>query len=193
MKIQRLAAAFLSILLIMSYIGTAPVHAQEGADSDATSDTTTVTAEHGAATNGQNTVPVTLTATAATFSVTVPTSLPVSLSADGTVTTATNCKITNNSTGQIKVSAVAINDANSWTKVAFSTDFNAIKVNTKQYALKINEKESTSDILGTFSAIDGGGASTSITYDAKVVAPSSAISNATIANVVFTIGWNTAS
>ena len=59
---------------------------------------------------------VTLTVAAANFSVTVPTSLPVSVAADGTVTVAgTNPKIVNSGTGPVSVTGVAFAGRNDGT------------------------------------------------------------------------------
>ena len=53
---------------------------------------------------GSQEVPAVLDAEAATFSVTVPTSLPISVSATGEVTTADDVKIVNNSHGAVDYS-----------------------------------------------------------------------------------------
>lgn len=52
---------------------------------------------------GPNEVLVELTTESAQFSVTLPTSLPVHVDADGVVTVATDAKITNNSAGPVKI------------------------------------------------------------------------------------------
>ena len=45
------------------------------------------------------------------MSVTVPTALPMAMSDDGTVVTASDCKITNNSYGAVRVRSVSISAA----------------------------------------------------------------------------------
>ena len=53
------------------------------------------------------------------MSVTVPTALPMAMSDDGTVVTATDCKITNNSYGAVRVRSVSISAAEGWNLTAF--------------------------------------------------------------------------
>ena len=53
------------------------------------------------------------------MSVTVPTALPMAMSDDGTVVTATDCKITNNSYGAVRVASVSISAAEGWNLTAF--------------------------------------------------------------------------
>ena len=60
------------------------------------------------ATDGAGEVPVKLYAEGTTFSVTVPTSLPVSVDANGAVTVATDAKIINNSFGAVKVTDLKV-------------------------------------------------------------------------------------
>ena len=48
------------------------------------------------------------------LSVTVPTALPMAMSDDGSVVTATGCKIVNNSYGPVRVKNVTISAANGW-------------------------------------------------------------------------------
>ena len=69
---------------------------------------------------GNSSVPVTLTSTAATFSVTVPTALPITVAADGSVTTADDVKIINNSPGAVKVTNMTIS-SDDWTEVNYDT------------------------------------------------------------------------
>ena len=53
------------------------------------------------------------------MSVTVPTVLPVAVGVDGTVSTASDAKITNNSFGAVKVNSVSIEAAQGWNLTAF--------------------------------------------------------------------------
>ncbi len=151
---------------------------------------------------GTATVPVSLTAEAATFSATVPTSLPVSVAADGTVTVATDAKIVNHSHGMIAVQGLTVSGTNSWNTVAYdSADAGAMPVNTKSVALVINGEKTTgantiSFTASNWAALDAACATTDdelpITYSAIVPAQSTAMSGSAIANVVFTLGWHTA-
>ena len=56
---------------------------------------------------------------ATAMSVTVPTVLPIAVGTDGTVTTATDAKIINNSFGSVKVNSVTIEAARNWSLTAF--------------------------------------------------------------------------
>ena len=143
---------------------------------------------------GTGTSTVTLSAAASTFSVTVPTTLAISVAADGTVTCATEARIVNNSHGQVEVTGVAIAGQNGWTVVDYTGDLSGVAVNTKRLALKLNDKLAVSQvgqIAGTFGVIDGGASSAAITYAANIPAQSEAVS-ATAASITFTIGWHTA-
>ena len=53
------------------------------------------------------------------MSVTVPTVLPIAVGTDGTVSTATDAKIVNNSFGAVKVANVSIEAAQGWNLTAF--------------------------------------------------------------------------
>ncbi len=139
-----------------------------------------------------------LTTTAATFKVTVPTSLPVNIAADGTVTCAASgtAKIINGSSGPVRVTNAAINDAGSWTKKPFGYDFSGTATGTKQYTLKINDADTVSgtisgEVFGN-SGVIAGGASAPITYAADAATQSVALSGETIASVIFTVAWNNA-
>ena len=143
---------------------------------------------------------VMLDAAAATFSVTVPTSLDMALAADGTVTCATNAKITNNGYAPVEVTAIAVNDATGWTKVAFSdaTTFKTYRVNSKQYAMKIGTTGSLQDASEALTSAGGiigtdinGGAELAFAYDGLISSFSAAATDQTVATVVFTVGWVT--
>ena len=69
---------------------------------------------------------------ATAMSVTVPTVLPIAVGTDGTVTTATDAKITNNSYGAVKVSAVSIQAAQGWHLTDFGTNMANEKVDSDQ-------------------------------------------------------------
>ena len=134
----------------------------------------------------------------AVFSVTVPSSLPVALKADGAAEVATNAKIINNGYAPVEVTAIAVNDATGWTKVAFSnaTTFKTYKVDSKQYAMKIGTESKLQDastglstdggIIGT--CIDGG-TDLPFSYDGLISSFSAAQNNQTVATVVFTVSW----
>lgn len=145
-------------------------------------------------------VPVKLTVSGATFSVTVPTELPISVSADGTYTYATDAKIVNNSNGQVKVSNVAVSGVGDWEIVGYdAADMTKEKVGAHKIALQINAEKTTADDTITFDAanwavMDGVNDSDSdelpITYAAKVAPQAEEITGEAVVSVVFTVAWN---
>ena len=156
---------------------------------------------------GTGSTPVTLTAAASTFNVTVPTSIPLVVGADSKVTSPSDVKIINNSAGPVKVTAIAMNDG-VWTM----TDYNggdrsklaAEKVGSNKLGLSLTAGGNTvaSSKNGNQSpAIDStkwritgkntGNNELPIAVGAIASAVSTKIENAvTAANVVFTVAWN---
>ena len=152
------------------------------------------------AADGSQAVPAVLTADAATFSVTVPTSLPITVNATGVVTTAENAKIVNNSHGAVKVSNMSIAGAGGWATVDYdSANMAAEKVGAKKLAMTVNKDKTTgadqiSFTADNFPKMDGkNDADTDelkLTYNAKIPAQANALSNETVANVTFVVGWD---
>lgn len=150
---------------------------------------------------GTGSADVPLTVEAPTFSVTVPMALPITVDAEGKVTTATDVAIENKSHGMVQVSNVTVTGANSWALVDFETNMGAVAVNSKKLALKLNNDTTGIDGVFGFTAANWPTIAAkndsddtdklAITYDAKVPAQSTAISDTTVANVVFTVGWAT--
>ena len=177
---------------------------------------------------GAGTTPVSLTTTndglgdngdgtgttpaATALSVTVPTALPMAMAQDGTVTTATNCRITNNSYGAVRVRSATITAAEDWSLTAYGdkATLAAEKVDSNKlgFALTIGggaqkvTDSSNAAIQALFSSaipgcyMTGVGNSNanfvSVIYDAIVTPLSSPVTAATIANVVFVVEWDTA-
>jgi len=144
------------------------------------------------------------------LSVVVPTSLPMAMSEDGDVVTATNCKIVNNSYGAVRVKSVNISAASDWHLTAFGdkSTLAAEKVDSNKlgFAMSIGGgaqvKTSTDDesqmlitapIEGCYMTGIGDAAKNfaDIVYSAIVTPLSDAVENSTIANVVFVIEWDT--
>ncbi len=146
------------------------------------------------------------------MSVTVPTAFPMAMAQNGNVTTATDCKIINNSFGAVRVASVSISAANGWKLTTFGDK--SILANEKVdsnkfgFALTIGGgKQVTTDASNAstqklISAPTTGcylsgvgnpsGNTAAVQYDAIVTPLSAAVTNATIANVVFVIEWDTA-
>ena len=151
------------------------------------------------------------TVTPTKMSVVVPTVLPMAMSEDGVVVTADNCKIVNNSYGAVRVKSVTISAASDWNLTKFGdksilagekVDSNklgfAISIGGSQQVATANDNATqqliSAPIDGCF--MTGIGDTTrntaSIDYAAIVTPLSGAVTNATVANVVFVIEWDTA-
>ena len=74
------------------------------------------------------------------MSVTVPTVLPIAVGTDGTVSTATDAKIVNNSFGAVKVNSVSIEAAQGWSLAAFGDKATLAheKVNSNKFGFQIS-------------------------------------------------------
>ena len=170
---------------------------------------------------GSGTTPVNLTTTnggvgggettPTKLNVVVPTSLPMAMSDDGNVVTATDCKIVNNSYGAVRVKSVSITAASGWHLTAFGNKSSLagekVDSNKLGFAMSIGggaqvktasdaatQALITSPITGCYmtGAGDTSANSVKIDYSAIVTPLSGAVKNATVASVVFVIEWDTA-
>lgn len=150
-------------------------------------------------------VPIEISAEASTFSVTVPTSIPLNVDANAAVTCANNLKIINNSPAVVYVQQVKVQDGD-WS----ITDFNggdrsslasaAVNSNKLGIALtpdggnRIATSGSGTQYIGGYPnwAVASGG-ELGLQCEAIATAVSEAKSNVQAASVVFTVGWNEAS
>ena len=143
------------------------------------------------------------------MSVTVPTALPMAMSDDGTVVTASDCRITNNSYGAVRVRSVSISAAAGWNLTAFGdkSSLAGEKVDSNklgfamyigggaQVATASNEATQsliTAPIEGCYMTGVGDTSrnSVSVAYSAIVTPLSNVVENANVANVVFVIEWD---
>ncbi len=142
----------------------------------------------------------------------VPTSLPMEMSDNGTVVTATDCKIINQSYGAVRVKSVNITAENGWKLTAFGdkTTLAGEKVDSNKlgFSLSIcggavkstdNSNASTqkliqSPIKGCYmtGVGDVNKSSVAIDYAAIVTPLSNSVRNATIANIVIVVEWDIA-
>ena len=145
------------------------------------------------------------------MSVTIPTSLPMAVSQTGDVTTATDCKLVNNSYGAVRVKSVTITAQNGWKLTAFGnkTTLASEKVDSNKlgFALTLGGgaqvATDTSDastqtliaapVTGCYmSGVGNSGAnSIAVRYSAIVTPLSTAATNVNIASVVFVVEWDT--
>jgi hypothetical protein len=171
---------------------------------------------------GSGSTPVSLSSTddgtaggdpsATAMRVTVPTALPMAMSQDGDVTTATDCQIINHSYGAVRVKSVSITAASDWNLTAFGNKSTLagekVDSNKLGFAISIGGgQQQTTDASNASTQIlidapisgcymtgmgDSSGNAVSIDYAAIVTPLSSAVTNATVANVVFIVEWDTA-
>ena len=121
------------------------------------------------------------------MSVTVPTVLPIAVGTDGTVSTATDAKIVNNSFGAVKVNSVSIEAAQGWSLAAFGDKATLAheKVNANKFGFSLclgdGEKKMTDDKNAS---------KQTLLTDAIVTPVSEAVTNTAIASVLFIIAWD---
>ena len=144
------------------------------------------------------------------MSVTVPTVLPIAVGTDGSVATASDAKIVNNSFGAVKVNSVRIEAAKGWNLTAFGDKATLAKekVDSNKFGFSIslgngaaqvtdNKNASKQTLLdaaveGCFMSGVGDTSANSIgiAYDAIVTPVSEAVTNTAIASVLFIIAWD---
>ena len=143
------------------------------------------------------------------LSVTVPTALPMAMSDDGSVVTATGCKIINNSYGPVRVKNVTISAANGWHLTAYGDKASlawekvdshklgfAIRVGGSTWGVTTNDDDTQllidGPIVGCYMSGVGNpnGNYANIDYAAIVTPLSSAVTSATVATVVFVVEWD---
>jgi len=144
------------------------------------------------------------------MSVTVPTVLPIAVGTDGSVATASDAKIVNNSFGAVKVNSVSIEAAQGWNLTAFGDKATLAKekVDSNKFGFSIslgngaaqvtdNKNASKQTLLdaaveGCFVSGVGDTSANSIgiAYDAIVTPVSEAVTNTAIASVLFIIAWD---
>lgn len=158
---------------------------------------------------GSGTAVMEISSVPAAFSVTVPTTLPVEMDAQGETTVADNVYIVNNSYGPVRVKSCTVTPGPGWSLVTFG-DKSTIageKVNSCKAGIQIKLGEGTAHgTSGTestqalFSAPENGcymsgcenaeTAKTHVGYDAIISASIRPNENITIANVVFVVEWD---
>lgn len=148
-------------------------------------------------------IPITVTRDAPTFSVTVPTSMPISVGTDGKVTTAGNVAIENNSSRSVCVKSVTINAASGWTLAKFdkaAMQNEAIDSKKLGFSMTIGTQHTAattttgqSETIGSYTASDitiDAGSQLAITYDGVIPTQVNGIAADTqAASVIFTVDW----
>ena len=138
---------------------------------------------------GSASIPLDLTINAATFSATVPSSLPINLMPDGTVEVADNAVITNSSAGKISVTDITVEVDAAWELAPMSDDFSTKNVNSRVFGISINGIDAyNGNLIDGFKDIPAGG-SHEFTYDVKLAPQSNNSSSITLGYVIVTMGW----
>ena len=142
-------------------------------------------------------------------SVPVPPAVPMAKSDAGPVVTASDCKITNNSYGAVRVRSVSISAAEGWNLTAFgdksSLAGEKVDSNKLGFAMSIGggaqvataSNEATQSLItapidGCYMTGVGDSSrnSVGVDYEAIVTPLSSVVEGANVANVVFVIEWD---
>jgi hypothetical protein len=153
------------------------------------------TAEETTETSNTQSAEIQATVKATTFSVDVPTVLPTTTTSDGNTVEANSgkIKITNNSAGAVTVTSVKVTAKSDWT-LKKKADLDSAKINSKWFSLYINNLDTysatTSQLASSFSQdyIEASGTG-EFTYDVSVSAQTTALTDAEVASVVFTLAW----
>lgn len=155
----------------------------------------TVCVPAGMAANDQTsgTVPVTITASAPTFSVTVPTTLPIHMDAYGGITCG-DITITNNSSGPVLVEDTQIASLNGWTLVDYATTtFTDANKGQHRVALQLSRRNGlTAAGADTGEDFIPAGGRQTISASAKIPYQGVDVVNTNIAQIVFVLGWHKA-
>ena len=150
---------------------------------------------------GAANIPITVTREAQTFSVTVPSSMPIAVAADGTVSKANNIAIVNESSLPVCVKSVTVSTANGWSLDSF--DKTAMLNSTpgaKKLGLSLTlgsqtfttTKNGTSEDIGSNLAnniVIAKGGQLAMAYDAVIPAQPAGVTETQAASVIFTIDW----
>lgn len=144
------------------------------------------------------------------MSVTVPTVLPIAVGTDGTVSVATDAKIVNNSYGAVKVETVSIQAGSNWSLTAFGDKATLAgeKVDSNKLGFAITlgggaQKATDASNGSTQTLLNGAvegcfmtgvgdttGNTIAVNYNAIVTPVSVAVTNTSIASVLFVIQWD---
>ena len=128
------------------------------------------------------------------FSVTVPAVMLIVLAEDGSVYTAANAAITNNSTASVMVTKVTITAGSGWTIVPYHTEMADEKVDSRLIGFLLNDAV-TSDtgysenlsLASNWTVTRGN--SMDLLYDAVVSATSEIITEEQVLTIVFVLDW----
>lgn len=147
------------------------------------------------------TVPALLTVEEPIFSVTLPLSLPVTITEDGSIVTASGAEIVNHSAGPVVITNIKTRGINGWETVEYGTiDMTTAKVNTKNVSLQLTFGDELTGTKVTTTGVDTNDftgfirlakdETLPLPYNAEVPAQTAVYVAEQFAEVVFTIGWD---
>lgn len=142
---------------------------------------------------GDNVIPISVDADPVVFRAVVPVSLPVSVANDGSVLTANNASVTNNSSyGYIRVDNIKLEPIGDWSIKDSNLDFSNMNVNTKAFSFELNDKvpdASSGQINLSELPVLGLNKSIALEYGVKIPPQANGLDKENIANIVITVGW----
>ena len=128
------------------------------------------------------------------FSVTVPATMYLVMAKDGSVYSADNAEIINNSTGSVSVKEITVEGQNNWRVVPYTTEMANQKVDSKLIGFSIRDQQTME--LGKSTVFYPGddwnideGESLPLPYNAIVSATSNPIENKQVLNITFVVDW----
>lgn len=188
MKKEKILSSVLALTMVTAL--SVPVFAVEAETSDVNASGT------------ESTIPVELTAEPILFSVSVPSALPVHVSADGVITVAEGTKIVNNSGGAVKISNLSLTAKGDWEMTDYDTyDHTTDVIGSKKFAIQASVLKTTGDDTTNYtdelfpilaSKNEGDTDEIDFTYDVKVAAQDTTFEGEGLADLVFTLSWNEA-
>ena len=136
-----------------------------------------------ATSGGDYAVPLHLRINPPVFSVTLPTSLPVEVSAAGEVTKADNAVITNNSDDAIEISNVRVQMADGWSLKSYGSECKSNEV-----SLKLNDIISTDGGFDWTTIYLEPSKDLSLEYDVGFYQTRDSV-DIEVGQIIFTVGW----
>lgn len=129
------------------------------------------------------------------FSVTVPSEIPINITKDGTIEVAKNLNIRNDSSDDVRVTAINVEGKNGWSVAEFAADFSAKPENAKVIAMAF--RNDGTDAYGDIALAPNNwniGMSTSLDIEAqvKLAKQTQEASKANIATVHWSFDWKDA-
>ncbi len=150
-----------------------------------------------------NDVPVNITVAGVQFNVTVPTAIPIDVSATNVVTVASDLKITNNSAGPIKITEIKLvaDSSAGWTILDYANDLSSKAFGTKEFSIELGKKTkapfSFDTATGKFTgftaenSVIATSGEYAIAYNAKVAPQVVELPTTKIATMTFAFDWDT--